>query len=219
MKPFKAYFNNYLINEGYKQAYSILLNRGYDSDKIKTILTQHKHIKELNRLSKEHDNIDILVKYCTLEQIEQILSMYNQYTKKDIKTQLNNNIIGETDEYVCYHITTPEQAYYFHGKTKWCTNSKNLKHATQSFNRYIQQKYPFFICERINKQNNAYDYIALIKYPDNLLLWLTDDSLYVLFSTPESMALCPHKTFDQLPDTVLLIVKTIQSFICNKLQN
>lgn len=218
MQTFKDFFDTFLLSEGYKEAKrKFSLETNTNSSEILKYCDLHKKIKDLHRLKPEHSNINILYPKLTFAQFKSIIDSYGQYatiTKDVLKQQLLNNYIGECENYKCYKIHTPQQAYLFHGVTKWCTNSGELEKATKAFNNYTQNsKFPFYICIS-NNIANEFQYVAILILPNNVLLWNKIDKLYVKNVSQYDIqnCNCEFKTFSDLPIDLVKIV----DFVCGK---
>lgn len=220
MLTFKEFYDGFVLEESYSSIRKHFLNKGYPDEYVSKILNLHKDIKDLRRLKKEDEFIDSLVflkngSTRTLEELEQYLKKYGRYptaTKTNIKEQLKHHIVYEDDIYIGYRIPSAEEAYLFKGLTKWCINRGDKDKAAAAYRSYTQNSlYPMIVCVNKQKHNNIFDIFAVLYVPDNILVWGSNDTLFVLNSQgKKSTEDNKFKMFDELPDNIIEIVNQLK---------
>ena len=147
----------------------------------------------MKRLKSDEINIDILAKGKSFDEFKSLMSRYSEKdtaTKTDKFNELKNKIVAENDEWTVYKIDTAEEAYLFHGLTKWCIVSGSKSDAEEYFDRYVfDDNSNFYFIVRKKPIGDKWDYIALQLQKGRLIstYWDKDDSSYK--SLPEELNL------------------------------
>ena len=153
------------INESYATVRDRFIRDGEDKAEVKSLLDLHKKLKDMRRLKDNEINIDSFAKGKSFNKFKSLMKRYSEKdteTKTDKFNELKNNIITENDEWLVYKINTAEEAYLFHGLTKWCIVSGSKKSAEKYFNKYgFDENSNFYFIIRKNPIGDKWDYIAL----------------------------------------------------------
>ena len=153
------------INESYATVRDRFIQDGADKAEVKSLLDLHKKLKDMRRLKDNEINIDSFVKGKSFNKFKSLMKRYSEKdtaTKTDKFNELKNNIITENDEWIVYKINTAEEAYLFHGLTKWCIVSGSKSSAEKYFNKYgFDENSNFYFIIRKNPIGDKWDYIAL----------------------------------------------------------
>jgi hypothetical protein len=97
-------------------------------------------------------------------------------TKTDKFNELKNKIVAENDKWVVYKIDTIDEAYLFHGLTKWCIVSGSEDAPEKYFDSYVfGRNSNFYFIVRKNPVGDEWDYIALQLQKDKSTYWDKDD--------------------------------------------
>ena len=177
---------NRSINESYATVKERFIRDGADKAEVKSVLDLHKKLKDMKRLNAEEINIDVLAKGKSFDEFTTLMSRYTEKdtaTKKDKFNELKNKIVSENDEWTVYKIDTAEEAYLFHGLTKWCIVSGSEADAERHFNYYVFRKDSnFYFIVRKNPTGDKWDYIALQLQKGKLFstYWDKNDKSYKL---------------------------------------
>ena len=166
---------NSSINESYATIKDRFIRDGADKAEVKSILDLHKKLKDMKRLKPEEINIDVLAKGKTFDEFKSLMSRYSEKdtgTKTDKFNKLKNKIVTENDEWIVYKIDTIEEAYLFHGLTKWCIVSGTESDAEGYFDHYVFRKNSnFYFIVRRNPIGDKWDYIALQLQKNKKTYW------------------------------------------------
>ena len=192
-------FKEAFLLEDYKSAKVKLIEKGMSEDEADSLIARHKELKKLNRLDKSLIDIDVLVKNFSPEEIKQKLFNISTQTKSEIKKRVDGKIVGENDEYLVYKIDTPEEAYRFHGLTKWCICSGTEEQARAHFNHYLngfKNTFYFFVRKNITDPNDEWNYIALQRNENE-----SKDNYWSMFDKPCNLSEIPVNLpeFDKPP--------------------
>jgi hypothetical protein len=184
-KIIKALFEakiNSNINESYATVKDRFIRDGADKVEVKSLLDLHKKLKDMRRLKDTEINIDVLAKGKSFDEFKSLMSRYSEKdtaTKTDKFNELKNNIIAENEEWVVYKIDTAEEAYLFHGLTKWCIVSGSEFDAEKYFDQYVfESNSNFYFIVRKNPIRDKWDYIALQLQKRNKIYWDKLDKSY-----------------------------------------
>ena len=173
---------NRSINESYATVKDRFIRDGADKSEVKSLLDLHKKLKDMKRLKPEEINIDVLAKGKTFDEFKSLMSRYSEKdtaTKTDKFNELKNKIVVENDEWTIYKIDTIDEAYLFHGLTKWCIVSGNKSDAEEYFDQYVFRKNSnFYFIIRKNPIRNNWDYIALQLQKNKKTYWDKTDKSY-----------------------------------------
>ena len=184
-------FKEAFLLEDYKSAKVKLIEKGVSENEADSLIARHKELKKLNRLDSSIRDIDTLVKNFSPEEIKQKLFNISTQTKSEIKKRIEGKIVGENDEYLVYKIDTPEEAYRFHGLTKWCICSGAEDDAEYHFNYYsndFKNVFYFFVRKNITDPNDDWNYIALQRRnEENDVYWSMTDKDYKLSEIPVNL--------------------------------
>ena len=179
---FKAKINS-SINESYATVKERFIRDGANKIEVKSLLDLHKKLKDMRRLKDDEINIDVLAKGKSFDEFKSLMSRYSEKdtaTKTDKFNELKNNIVAENDEWVVYKINSAEEAYLFHGLTKWCIVSGNEADAEEYFERYVfERNSNFYFIVRKNPIDDKWDYIALQLQQNKKTYWDKNDDDYV----------------------------------------
>ena len=181
-------FKEAFLLEDYKSAKVKLIEKGASEDEADSLISRHKVLKVLNRLDSSVKDIDLLVKNFSPEEIKQKLFSISIQTKSEIKKRIEGKIVAENDEYLVYKIDTPEEAYRFHGLTKWCICSGTESEARMHFNHYsngFKNVYYFFVRKNITDPDDDWNYIALQRRNEgDDVYWSMEDKPYNISEIP-----------------------------------
>lgn len=170
---------NSSINESYATIKDRFIRDGADKSEVKSLLDLHKKLKDMRRLKDNEINIDILAKGKSFDEFKSLMSRYSEKdtaTKTDKFNELKNKIVAENDEYTVYKINTIEEAYLFHGLTKWCIVSGSKSDAEKYFDHYLfREGSNFYFIVRKNPIGDKWDYIALQLQKDDKTYWDKND--------------------------------------------
>ena len=168
------------VNESYATVKDRFIRDGADKSEVKSILDLHKKLKDMKRLKTDDINIDVLAKGKTFDDFKSLMSRYSEKdtaTKKDKFNELKNKIVAENDEWTVYKIDTAEEAYLFHGLTKWCIVSGSKSDAEEYFDLYtLERNSNFYFIVRKNPIDDKWDYIALQLQKNKKTFWDKNDS-------------------------------------------
>jgi hypothetical protein len=168
------------INESYATVKERFIRDGADKAEVKSLLDLHKKLKDMKRLKADEINIDVLAKGKSFDEFKSSMSRYSEkdtLTKTDKFSKLKNNIVAENNEWVVYEINTAEEAYLFHGLTKWCIVSGSETDAEKYFGYYaFDKKSNFYFIVRKNPVGDEWDYIALQLQKRKETYWDKDDN-------------------------------------------
>ena len=185
---FEAKTNN-SINESYATVKDRFVRDGADKEEVKSLLDLHKKLKDMRRLKDNEINIDVLAKGKSFDEFKSLMSRYSEKdtaTKTDKFNELKNNIVAENDEWIVYEINTIDEAYLFHGLTKWCIVSGSKSDAEGYFDRYVfGENSNFYFIVRKTPINDKWDYIALQLQQNEKTYWDKDDNNHK--SLPKSL--------------------------------
>lgn len=163
------------INESYATVKDRFIRDGADKLEVKSLLDLHKKLKDMRRLKDNEINIDVLAKGKTFDEFKTLMSRYSEKdtaTKTDKFNKLKNKIVTENDEWIVYKIDTIEEAYLFHGLTKWCIVSGTKSDAEGYFDHYVFRKNSnFYFIVRTNPIGDKWDYIALQLQKNKKTYW------------------------------------------------
>ena len=157
-------FKEAFLLEDYKSAKAKLVEKGASEDEADSLIARHKELKKLNRLDKSLIDIDRVVKEFSPSELKQKLFGLSTQTKSEIKKRVEGKIVAENDEYWVYKIDTSEDAYRFHGLTRWCICSGSKEQAKSHFEYYsngYKNVFYFFVRKQITEPSNVWNYIAL----------------------------------------------------------
>ena len=161
---FEAKINS-SINESYATVKERFIKDGADKAEVKSLLDLHKKLKDMRRLKDNEINIDSFAKGKSFNKFKSLMKRYSEKdtaTKTDKFNELKTNIVAENDEWVVYKIDTIDEAYLFHGLTKWCIVSGSKSSAEKYFNKYgFDENSNFYFIIRKNPIGDKWDYIAL----------------------------------------------------------
>ena len=170
------------INESYATVKERFIRDGADKAEVKSLLDLHKKLKDMRRLKDNEINIDSFAKGKSFNKFKSLMKRYSEKdteTKTDKFNELKNNIITENDEWLVYKINTAEEAYLFHGLTKWCIVSGSKSSAEKYFNKYgFDENSNFYFIVRKNPTGDQWDYIALQLQKDGKTYWDKNDDDY-----------------------------------------
>ena len=182
-KIIKALFEakvNRSINESYATVKERFIKDGADKAEVKTLLDLHKKLKDMRRLKDNEINIDVLAKGKSFDEFKSLMSRYSEKdtaTKTDKFNELKNNIVAENDEWIVYKINSAEEAYLFHGLTKWCIVSGSKSDAEKYFDHYVfKEGSNFYFIVRKNTIGDKWDYIALQLQQNGKTYWDKEDN-------------------------------------------
>ena len=172
---------NSSINESYATVKDRFIRDGADKDEVKSLLDLHKKLKDMRRLKDNEINIDVLAKGKSFDEFKSLMSHYSEKdtaTKTDKFNELKNKIVAETNEWVIYKIDAAEEAYLFHGLTKWCIVSGSKFEAEKYFDNYtFREGSNFYFIVRKNPIGDKWDYIALqLQKDDKTVYWDKNDT-------------------------------------------
>ena len=166
---------NRSINESYATVKDRFIRDGADKAEVKSLLDLHKKLKDMRRLKDNEINIDVLAKGKSFDEFKSLMSRYSEKdtaTKTDKFNKLKNKIVAENNEWVVYKIDTAEEAYLFHGLTKWCIVSGSKSDAEKYFDRYgFKEGSNFYFFVRKNPIGDKWDYIALQLQENKKTYW------------------------------------------------
>ena len=184
-------FKKAFLLEDYKSAKVKLIEKGASEDDADSLINRHKELKNLNRLDKSLIDIDKIVKEFSPTELKQKLFGISTQTKFEIKKRVEGKIVAENNEYWVYKIDTPEEAYRFHGLTKWCICSGTESQARSHFNHYsngFKNVFYFFVRKSITNSNDKWNYVALQRgNKNNDIYWSMDDKGYKLSKIPTNL--------------------------------
>ena len=170
------------INESYATVKERFIKDGANKSEVKSILDLHKKLKDMRRLKDDEINIDVLAKGKSFDEFKTLMRRYSEKdtaTKTDKFNELKNNIVAENDKWVVYKIDTIDEAYLFHGLTKWCIVSGSEDAAEKYFDNYVfGRNSNFYFIVRKNPVGDEWDYIALQLQKDKSTYWDKDDKSY-----------------------------------------
>ena len=171
---------NSSINESYATVKDRFIRDGADKAEVKSLLDLHKKLKDMRRLKDNEINIDILAKGKSFDEFKSLMSRYSEKdtaTKTDKFNKLKNKIVAENAEWVVYKIDTAEEAYLFHGLTKWCIVSGSKSDAEKYFDHYVfREGSNFYFIVRKNTIGDKWDYIALQLQQNGKTYWDKEDN-------------------------------------------
>ena len=174
--------------EDYKSAKVKLVEKGASEDEADSLIVRHKELKKLNRLDKSLIDIDKIVKEFSPSELKQKLFNISTQTKSEIKKHIEGKIVAENEEYWVYKIDTPEEAYRFHGLTKWCICSGNEENAKEHFEYYSNEYknvFYFFVRKQITDPKDVWNYVALERRADeDDVYWDMKDDSHELSDIP-----------------------------------
>lgn len=130
---------------------------------VEKVLEIHKRLKELNRLKPEDIDIDKLSSNCSHQ-----VSFLNKYISKKYSIDIDVlsrdellakiKIISENEDWKVFYISTPEEAYLFHGLASWCIISGEKDRAKTYFKQYCDNAHTLFIQNKKVENSGGNDY-------------------------------------------------------------
>jgi hypothetical protein len=125
------------IDEGYKEVETRYISKGANPKEVKELLDLHKKLKDLRRLEPSILNIDSLASGKSWEELKAIIEpLQNKIASPKTKTDLEE--VARNSDYTLFRIKTPEEAYLFHGKGKWCISSGTPEKAKEYWDSYTK---------------------------------------------------------------------------------